>query len=60
MPYDSSLERFRDVCQAITAFYFVERYPLLIESSVTVEDVSTCLGQVSEFIEQIRYDITGL
>jgi len=59
LAHDSSLERFRDVCQMITAFYFVERYPLLIESGVTLEDVSTCLAHVSELIEQLRKDISS-
>jgi HEPN domain-containing protein len=34
--YDASLEEFRSVCQKISAFYFVERYPFLVETGIKV------------------------
>jgi len=37
--YDASQENFRSVCQKITAFYFVERYPLVIDTGITVESI---------------------
>lgn len=35
--FDASFEDFRAVCQKITAFYFVERYPLVVETGMTEE-----------------------
>ncbi len=32
--YDASLENYRSACQKITAFYFVERYPFVMEIGV--------------------------
>ncbi len=52
--YDASLEGFREACQKITAFYFVERYPFIVESGITEEDVRTSLNQVKELIEKLR------
>jgi len=52
--YDATLDGFQEVCQKITAFYFVERYPFVVESGITEEDVRTSLEQVKELIEKLR------
>jgi HEPN domain-containing protein len=52
--YDKSLETFRAVCQKISAFYSLERYPLLPETEVSVEDVRSCLVETKELIERLR------
>jgi HEPN domain-containing protein len=41
--YNASFEDFRAVCQKITAFYFVERYPLVVETGMTEEGVCPLL-----------------
>jgi len=51
--YDASVEKFRPVCQKITAFYFVERYPFVVEAGTTKDDVCTSLEQVRELIERL-------
>jgi len=56
--YDASLEEFRSVCQKISAFYFVERYPFVVEAGVTQEDVRTSLEQVIELVEKLRAKVT--
>ena len=53
--YTPSLEKFRPVCQKVTAFYFVERYPFIVEAGPTEEDVRVSLEQVSELIERLRH-----
>ena len=55
--HDASLEEFRHVCQKISAFYFIERYPFVVASGVTEEDVHTALGQVKELIEKLRKEL---
>lgn len=57
--YDSSLERFRPVCQKITGFYFVERYPFFAQAALTKDDVRDSLGQVQGLIERIRAEVAG-
>lgn len=57
--YNASLEKFRSVCQKITAFYFVERYPLIIETGITEADVRISLEQVKELIENLRAKVNA-
>ncbi|MFQ5796307.1 MAG: HEPN domain-containing protein [Candidatus Bipolaricaulia bacterium] len=56
--YDASLEEFRDVCQKISGFYFVERYPIVVETGIEEEDVRISWDQVRELVEKIRVQIT--
>ncbi|MEK7728173.1 MAG: HEPN domain-containing protein [candidate division KSB1 bacterium] len=52
--YDPSLEKFRTLCQKITGFYFIERYPLIVESGLAEEDVSEAAQQVTALVEKIK------
>jgi HEPN domain-containing protein len=45
LAYDPSLESFRQLCQKITGFYLMQRYPLLAEAALTEEDVRSALEQ---------------
>jgi HEPN domain-containing protein len=54
LAYDPPMEQFRPACQKITGFYFVERYPFIIEASLTEDDVRSALDQVSGLIEKIK------
>jgi HEPN domain-containing protein len=56
--YDPSLEQFRPVCQKITAFYFLERYPLLVDAGPTEEDVRSSLEHVQGFIQRLRKEVS--
>ncbi len=56
--YDGSLEEFRNVCQKISAFYFVDRYPFVVETGMTEEDVRSSLQQVKGLIEKLRSKVT--
>ncbi len=59
LAYDPTLEQFRPVCQKITAFYTVERYPLINETGLTENDVRESLGQVTGLIEKLRKQLGG-
>ena len=52
--YNPTLEEFRDICQKITAFYFIERYPLLIEDEITEDDVRDCFKKAEGFVNKLR------
>jgi HEPN domain-containing protein len=54
LAYDSSLEPFRLVCQKITGFYVVERYPFVVEAGLTEDDVRDSLERVGALIEKLR------
>ena len=54
LAYDSALESFRSVCQKITGFYMVERYPLIIEAGLTNDDVQNSLAEVKGLIEKLQ------
>ena len=54
LPYDSSLEQYRLTLQKITGFYFVERYPLMLESGMTEKDVRVALADVDGLAAAIR------
>ncbi len=52
--YDPSLDAFRSVCQKITVYYSIERYPYVLDSGITEEDVRTSRQQVNALIEKLR------
>jgi HEPN domain-containing protein len=52
--YDTSLEEFRNVCQKISVFYFVERYPFLVETGITEQDVRASLDEITDLVERLR------
>lgn len=54
-----SLEQFRSVCQKITGFYFVERYPFVAESGLTEGDVRDALERVKSLIQKLRAEAGG-
>jgi HEPN domain-containing protein len=55
--YDESLENFHNVCQLITAFYFMERYPFVVETGPIEDDVRNAFKQVKDLIEKIRTEL---
>ena len=57
LEYDDTLEPFRSVCQRVTGFYFAERYPILIDSSLTIEDVTISLGESRELIYRLKSNL---
>lgn len=52
--HDPSLDSFRSVCQKITGFYFVERYPFVIGAGITEDDVRSSSSQVEKLVETLR------
>jgi HEPN domain-containing protein len=52
--YDLSLEKYRSVLQKITGFYFVERYPFILETGLTKNDVQQAFTEVKDLVESIK------
>jgi len=59
LAYDRSLEPFRAVCQKITGFYLVERYPFVVEAGLTEGDVRDSLKEVKGLIEKLQAEVGG-
>jgi len=57
LAHDPCLESFRPVCQRISGFYLLERYPFIAEAGLTDDDIRDSLGQVRELIEKLRAQI---
>jgi len=60
LKYDPSLEIYRDACQKITGFYMVERYPLIVETGLTINDIRKSLIDIKKLIEKLRKAVTAV
>jgi HEPN domain-containing protein len=54
---EPSFEEFRETLQLITGFYFIERYPLVLETGITEEDVRNALDRIRPMVEAIRRNL---
>ena len=55
LKYDSTVEEYRAVCQRISGFYFIERYPPYNSHvGLTQNDVEASLRQVEGLLARIR------
>ena len=54
LAHDSTLEEFRALCQTVSGFYFLERYPLPITAGVSEEDVRDALDESRRLIDRLR------
>jgi HEPN domain-containing protein len=54
LKHDSSFEQYRSILQRITGFYFIERYPFVLDTSITEEDVRQALSQTESLVDSIR------
>jgi HEPN domain-containing protein len=51
--HDAQLEIFRPLCQEVTEYYIEERYPFLVSSTLTVDEIRAKLSHAKEFIEKL-------
>lgn len=52
--YDSDLESYRSICQRISAFYLIERYPMTLDARITRQDVQESIDRVRGLVDRIR------
>ncbi len=57
--HDPDLEGFRAVCQQVTGYYLVERYPLPGVVPPSEEEVRAALEMAQELVEKIRKAVFG-
>ena len=51
--YKPELESFRQLCQKVSGYYIIDRYPLFAASGLTSADVQTDLEEAKRFIGMI-------
>jgi HEPN domain-containing protein len=51
--FDSGLEKFRELCERVAGYYFTERYPMLVPSDLTVEDIEADKAVAEEMIKAL-------
>jgi HEPN domain-containing protein len=57
--YDPSLEPFRTACQKITDYYIEDRYPFMVASQLTVEEIKESIGDAEAIIGRIKELVAG-
>lgn len=48
-----SLEVFRGLCERVTGYYYTERYPMIVPSELTTDDILKDKGDAEKFIEHL-------
>lgn len=54
--YNLSLESFRQLCERVSGYYFVDRYPPLVPSELSCTDVKKDLEEADKFIKTLFAD----
>lgn len=54
LPFDPSLEEFRPLCQTVTAYYMVDRYPLAIYADLTTAEIEEALTEGQRLIARLE------
>jgi len=52
--FDATLEEFRAICQRVTTYYLIDRYPLMAQTGITDEEVRTSHERLQGLIERLR------
>lgn len=58
--YDANLETFRNLCERVSGYYFLERYPSLSEEGLIFKDIENDLEEAKKFIETLFNESRGL
>lgn len=48
--FNPALEEFRELCERVTGYYFTERYPLVVPSELTTEDIKKDMMDAEKLI----------
>ncbi|MFO7903381.1 MAG: HEPN domain-containing protein [Planctomycetota bacterium] len=55
--YDESLDSYRFLCQRVTAFYMLDRYPLVGTPALEVSDVKAAMAAANPLLATLRNHI---
>lgn len=51
--FDSKLDEFRELCERVTGYYYTERYPLIVPSELTTEDIKKDRFEAEKLIKSL-------
>jgi HEPN domain-containing protein len=51
--YKEGLDSFRDLCERVSGYYLIERYPRLVEKGLTHKDIKGDVAEARGFIEAL-------
>lgn len=51
--YDQSLEKFRKLCERVSGYYLIDRYPMPVPHELTIEDIEKDLKEAKELIKSL-------
>ena len=51
--FDSKLDEFRELCERVTGYYYTERYPLIVPSELTTEDIKKDRIEAEKLIKSL-------
>jgi HEPN domain-containing protein len=51
--YKPELESFRQLCQKVSGYYIIDRYPLFADSELTSEDIKKDLEEAKGFVNKM-------
>jgi len=54
--FDAGLNIFLDFCERVTGYYFTERYPALVPSELTVQDIENDKTEAVRFVKVLFPD----
>lgn len=54
LKYEVVLEQYRSLCQKISGYYIIDRYPLPSAATLTKQDVQISMREAEKFIEHLR------
>lgn len=54
LKYKSTLEKYRSLCQKITGYYFIDRYPLPSAPTLTREEVQESIIEAEQLIQRLK------
>lgn len=49
--YNANLESFRELCERVSGYYLTERYPALVDTRLTCEDIEKDIEEAKRFIK---------
>ncbi len=54
IPFEPTYEQFRGILLTISGFYFVDRYPFVLESGLIEDDIRRAMAETMPVITAIR------
>jgi len=55
--YDLGFEEFRALCEQVTGYYVVDRYPFPVHASPTKEEIEQALRKTEELVKKIDTEV---